>query len=218
MSKKILTVTLFLILLLGVTGCLEDFIEEEKVERTLLKGSPTEEYYIKSQKYFIESNYSEALQYDFKQLEEDLKYFKEQSAEIAVDYNNIGLDYKKLKKYEDALSYYKKALYIDNIVLSKKSIEKATTYYNIASSYASLGDYNTSLIYFKKSLTIDTNKEKRVASYQEIGTIYEQIKAYKLSFFYYKKALEIQKKLYIKEDERILYSKDKLRKLGEKLK
>jgi len=218
MSKKILTVTLFLPLLVGVTGCLESFKEEKKVKRVLLKGSPTEEYYQDSQKYFLDGNYSEALKYDFKQLEEDLKYFQDQSAEIAVDYNNIGLDYKKLKEYGKALEYYKKAMKIDNRVLSAKSIEKATTYYNIASSYASLKDYNNSLAYFEKSLSIDTDKEKILASYQEIATIYEKNKAYALAFTYFKKALNLQEKLYKKEDEAFLRIKSKLQELGQKLK
>jgi len=218
MNKKILTATLFLILFLTLTGCLDTFEEEKKVERVLLKGSPSEENYQQSQKYFLEGNYSEALKYDEKQLEEDLRYFKEQSAEIAVDYNNIGLDYDNLKEYNKALEYYKKAMKIDEIVLPQNSIERATTYYNIASSYASLEEYNLSLDYFHKTLKIDIYEENVVASYQEMGTIYEKTKNYKRSFHYYTKALKLQEKLYPKEDEKIFTTKSKLRELGKHLK
>lgn len=217
MIKRILTVTLLLLGLFGLSGCLESFKEEKKVEKTLLTGRADESNYKKAEIYFKEANHSEALKYEFKQLEEDLLYYREQSAEIALDYNNIGLNYAKLKEYAKALEYYTKSMKIDEIVLSSTSIEKATTYYNVATSYQGLKNYSKALVYYNKALEIDQDKENIIASYQEIGNIHEKTKAYRLSFDFYKKVLELQEKLYNKEDERIFTTKEKLRELGKKL-
>jgi tetratricopeptide (TPR) repeat protein len=218
MIKKILTVAILLFGVFGLSGCLENFQEEKKIEKKLLTGTADESNHKKAETYFQEANYSEALKYDLKQLEEDLLYYREKSAEIALDYNDIGLDYAKLKKYKKALEYYTKAMNIDNVVLTATSIEKATTYYNIATSYQSLKDYPNALLYYNKALEIDQDKENIIASYQEIGMVHEKTKLYRLSFDFYKKALELQEKLYNKDDERIFTTKEKLRELGKLLK
>ena len=200
MRKKILTVTLLLFGMVITSGCLDDFKEKKKVEKKLLTGTPTEEYYEQAQEYFEEGNYTGALQYDFKQLEEDLKYYKEQSAEIALDYNNIALDYDKLKDYNNSVSYYQKVIKIDNIVLDKDNPERATTYYNIASSYESLKLYNNALNFYLKSLKIDKDSESRLLTYYDIAKIYEETGNHKQALPYYQKALALYKKS-IKKDQ-----------------
>ena len=195
MSKKILTVTLLLVGLLGLTGCLEELNSEKKVEKKLLSGKADEGFYKRSQEYFQEANYTGALHYDRKQLEEDLKYYKEESAEIAVDYNNIALDYDKLKEYNNSIIYYRKAIKIDNKVLELKNPEKATTYYNLASSYDSLKLYDNALNYYLKSLGIKQKLKDKLVTYQNIAKIYKRKREDKKALLYYKNAFIVYKKL-----------------------
>jgi len=218
MSKKILTVALLLVGLVATTGCLDDFKDKEKVEHKLLKGTPDEQYYEHAQEYFEEGNYSEALKYDFKQLEEDLKYYTEKSAEIALNYNNIALDYDKLKDYNNSIKYYLKAVKIDNIVLDRDNPERATTYYNLASSYYSLKNYDEALKFYLKSLKIDKEPEDRLITYQDIAKIYEYKKSYKQALHYYQKALILYKKSNREDKITGLHIKESIQKLKMKIK
>lgn len=217
MTKNILTVIILLVIVLGVSGCMDDIKEEKKIEKKLLKGSPDESNYQLSQKYFEEANYKEALKYDLKQLEEDLKYYKEQSAEVSLDYNNIGLDYSKLKEYDNALNYYNKALKIDNIVFDKNSTERATTYYNIGAIYDKLNDYNTSLRFYKKALNIDKDEDNILSSYKDIARVYRTLKNYSFALKYYKQALRLELKLLEKDDEEIFETQQAIAELKKKL-
>ncbi len=194
MSKKILTVTLLMLGMVMVTGCLDELNEKKKVERKLLVGTPTEAYYEKAQEYFEEGNYTGALEFDLKQLEEDLKYYREESAEIALDYNNIALDYDKLKEYNHSISYYHKVIAIDDTVLEPNNPERATTYYNLASSYDDLKKYDNALHFYLKSLMIDQDSESILLTYYDIGKIYEAKKRYKEALLYYKKGLNLYNK------------------------
>ncbi len=194
-NKKIVTLTLLLIGLLAFTGCLDELTTEKKPEKKLLVGKADEQFHKRSQECFTEANYTGALHYDLKQLEEDLKYYKEQSAEIAVDYNDIGLDYDKLKDYNSSVLYYKKAIKIDNLVLKLTNPEKATTYYNLASSYDSLKRYDKALNYYLKSLSIKQKLEYKLITYQDIAKIYKRKKEDKQALLYYKNAFIVYKKL-----------------------
>ena len=200
MSKKILTVVLVLAGLLGLTGCLDEFHSEKKVEKKLLSGKADESFHKRSQEYFEEANYTGALHYELKQLEEDLKYYKEQSAEIAVDYNNIALDYDKLKDYNRSIIYYQKAIKIDNKVLDVNNPEKATTYYNLASSYDTLKLYDKALNYYLKSLSIKPKLKDKLVTYQDIAKIYKLKKEDEKALLYYKNAFIVYRK--IKEKDR----------------
>jgi len=215
MSRKILTVTLFLVVVVATAGCIDESKENKKVERKLLTGTPTESYYEKAQEYFEEGNYTGALEFDTKQLEEDLKYYREVSAEIALDYNNIALDYDKLKDYNKSIETYQKVIKIDNTVLDIDNPERATTYYNIASSYDTLKLYDKALHFYLKSLKIDKDSESLLITYYDIAQIYDKKKSNKEALYYYKKALVLYKKS-IKRDramgENITHSISRLEK------
>ena len=193
MNKKILT--FLLVGLLGFTGCLDELVTEKKPEKKLLVGKADEHFHKLSQGCFNEGNYTGALHYDLKQLQEDLKYYKEQSAEIAVDYNDIGLDYDKLKEYNSSVIYYKKAIKIDNQVLKLTNPEKATTYYNLASSYDSLKLYDKALKYYLKSLRIKQKLEYKLITYQDVAKIYKRKKDDEKALIYYRNAFIVYKKL-----------------------
>jgi len=152
---KFLSRTIFVSSLFFFTACLTDTTETKESTKVLLKGEPSEKFYKLSQKYFEEGEYKKALEYDIKQLNEDLKYYREESLEIALDYNNIGLDYDELKRYTEAIAYYEKAIKIDDITLEENSTERATTYFNLASSQDAIENYDEALKYYLKALAIE---------------------------------------------------------------
>jgi len=205
MTKQILLISIILGVSLSVVGCNENSEKKASLSQPLLKGKSDQSNYEMAQKFFNEGDYKQALAYDMKQLQVDLKYYKEQSAEISLDYNNIGLDYDELEAYNKAVEYYSKAMEIDNIVLDKNSTERATTYYNIASSYDALGENNNSLTYYFKALEIDKMvsgeyHEDVLSSYLDIAKLYDKTEKYTSALTYYKKALKVQEKLYEKDD------------------
>lgn len=198
--KKSLHIKISITLLLLLTGCFNNF-ERDKVEKkNLLKGDANESYHKEADRYYEEGNYSQALKYEFKQLEEDLKYYKDISAEIAVDYNNIGLNYLKLKDYNNSISYYQKAIKIDNIVLDLNNHERVVTYYNIASSFYAKKEINKALNYYIKLLKINPTLKERLDTYQQIGEIYKEKRDYQNSLLYYKNAFIIFRKVKPKDD------------------
>ena len=205
MTKQILLISIMLGTSLGVVGCNENSEQKELISQPLLKGEANQSNYEMAQKFFDEGDYKQALAYDMKQLEVDLKYYKEESVEISLDYNNIGLDYDELKEYNKALEYYGKAMKIDNVVLDRNSTERATTYYNVASSYDALEDNSNALTYYFKALEIDKMvsgeyHEDVLSSYLDIAKIYERTEKYSSALTYYKKALMVQEKIYEADD------------------
>lgn len=183
----ILTILIF-------NGCFDTLNQESKIERELLVGEANESYHKKADKLYKEANYREALKYEFKQLEEDLKYYKDISAEISVDYNNIGLNYYKLQEYNQSIFYYKKAIKIDNIVLDLDNYERGVTYYNIASSYDTIKEYDKALKYYLKSLKIKPKLEDKLITYQDVAKIYHRKKEYNKAMLYYSNAFILYKK------------------------
>ena len=204
------------------TACFDGLEESKGVLKTLLKGEPSEKNYEFSQQYFEEGKYEEALKFDIKQLEEDLKYYKDESAEIALDYNNIGLDYDELKNYKKALEYYIKAMKIDDITLESNSTERSTTYYNAAASFGALKRYDEALNYYFKALKIDNvglghYHDDVLAEYEEIAVIYEKTNKVKLAIEFLEKALELKEHVYGNEDERTYETRLKIKELEKKM-
>ncbi len=193
-------IKLLILTILLFTGCFDTLNKEQKVERKLLVGDANESYHKKADNYYKEANYKEALKYELKQLEEDLKYYRDISAEIAVDNNNIGLNYYKLKEYNQSILYYKKAIKIDNIVLDLDNYERGVTYYNIASAYNKIKEYDKALNYYLKSLKIKPRLEDKLVTYQDVAKIYNRKKEYNKALLYYKNAFIIYKK--VKQQDR----------------
>ena len=108
MNKKILILSLIFTISLAFIGCEEPNKADTETSKELKTGKPSQKNTELAQKFFEEGNYKQALAHDLKQLEEDLNYYKEQSAEISLDYNNIGLDYDEQENYHKALEYIKK--------------------------------------------------------------------------------------------------------------
>ena len=194
---------LLLIFPLLFTACYEE--EPTKPKRVLLKGEPSEENYTLAQKYFENGEYEKALAFHLKQLEEDSKYYADESLEIALNFNNIALDHDALENYEKALTYYVKTMAIDEKILEHNSTERSSTYYNVASAYDALGEHHNAIKYYAKALAIDKVKlgvydEDVLAEYEKLAIAYEKISKFNNSLRYWKKALSYKEHEYGKYD------------------
>jgi len=202
-QKTLIFVLLLFTLLL--TACYDNQKEPLKPKKVLLDGTASEENYNLAQKHFSEGEYDKALEFHLKQLEEDLKYYEDLSLEIALDYNNIGLDYDVLKNYEKALEYYLKTMKIDEIILDKNSTERSTTYYNLASSYSALDKYTNAIKYYLKALAIDKSilgayHENLLAEYEGLAMAYENKSKLNSALRYWRKSLDYKEHQYGKYD------------------
>lgn len=200
--------------------------EEQKASKTLtqtpLEANASEENYHLAQKHFNEGEYEKALAFDLKQLEEDLKYYEAMSLEIALDYNNIGLDYDELKKPKKALEYYLKTMKIDNIRLEENSTERSSTYFNIATTYNNLGEYAKAIDYYLKALKIDEKSLGKehpevLAEYESLAIVYGNFLKPNLSLKYWKKSLGYKEKKYGKYSLESNETREEVSKLEERL-
>lgn len=203
---RFISLVLMLMFLLFFIGCYEEKTTV-KVSKVLLQGKSDESNYNLAEKHFSEGNYDQALVFYFKQLEEDLKYHHDDSLEIAVNYNDIGLAYDELKNYTKALEYYQKTMKIDELRLEVNSTERATTYFNIASVYDALKNYPEAIGYYEKALEIDetvleSNDENMLTYYEALAEAYGNASKPTLSLLYLKKALDFKEQYYAKDDPR----------------
>jgi preprotein translocase subunit SecA/nephrocystin-3 len=194
-KTQITFISILLFFTLFLTACNGENKEPLKPKKVLLEGNSSEENYNLAQKHFKNGEYEKALEFDLKQLTEDLKYYEEISLEIALDYNNIGLDYDELKNHEKALEYYLKTMKIDEITLETNSTERSTTYYNMASSYDALEEYDKAVNYYIKALKIDKVRlgkyhEDILAEYENLAIVYEKNSKLNSSLRYWKKTLD----------------------------
>ena len=213
-----LIITLFTLGMLGFSGCVDAFKKEEKITKVLLAGKANEMYHKLSEEYFIEGNYTGALENDLKQLKEDLKYYPDVSAEIAVDYNNIGLDHAKLKEYQKALEFYTKVRQIDEVVFDRRDSKKATTVYNMASAYEGLNDNLNALKFYQQSLALDVNKEQILLTHEDIARVYEKQNNLNQALSSYKASLALRHKLHDKKALETLRLEETIALLSQKLK
>lgn len=220
---KRLTPIIILIALSSFWGCFDNKGEVKETKTVLLKGEPSEKHSLLAQKYFEEGEFQKSLEEDKKQLVEDLKYYKEQSPEIALDYNNIGLDYDELKEYANAIEYYKKAMKIDEKTLEENSTERSTTYYNFASSNDALGNYDKALEYYLKALNIDKVglgefSRDVLGEHEDIAKLYEKMGKIALAIEEYQNIIDIIAHGSNPENERSKRVKARLEALKKRLK
>ena len=202
MYQKLLPLTPLLIVIGCFIGCGDLNSASSTQPLKLRTGTPSEENHQKAEASFYDFNFTDALAYDKAQLTEDLTYFREESAEIALDYNNIALDYAKLKEFNLSLEFYQKAMLIDTKVLDLNNTERLTTFYNIASTYESLKVYKQAEAYYLKSLEGSKNKEQIFMSFQDIARVYTKEKKYEDAILYYQKALNMELNLNRKDNSR----------------
>ena len=118
------------------------------------------------------------------------------SIDIAISYNYIGMVYYAKSNYDKALEYYNKALTIQKAKLGEQHTDVATSYNNIGMLYQANNDYDKALEYLNKALAIQKAKlgEEHTdvaTSYNNIGWVYYYKEDYDKALEYYDKALSI---------------------------
>ena len=118
------------------------------------------------------------------------------SIDIAISYNYIGMVYYAKSNYDKALEYYNKALTIQKAKLGEQHTDVARSYNNIGSVYQANNDYDKALEFFNKALAIQKAKlgEQHTdvaTSYNSIGLVYYYKEDYDKALEYYDKALSI---------------------------
>ena len=163
-------------------------IEKEKFSKVL------DEYCDYLYKY---AKYEEAMPIVQEKLELDRKVFGERTAEVAINYNNIGAVYSHQGNYSAALEYYGKNLDILLEIFGERHPDVATSYNNIGYVYSCQGNYSAALEHYGKALDIRLEifgeRHHDVAiSYNNIGAVYDSQGNYSAALEYYSKALDIR--------------------------
>ena len=126
------------------------------------------------------------------------------SVDIVISYNYIGMVYSKKNDYDKTLDLYNKVLTICKAKLGEEHTNVAVSYNNIGSVHHAKSDYDKALDYYTKALTIQKAKlgeeHTDVAlSYNNIGSIYYEKDEYDKTLEYHNKALTIRRAIFGEE-------------------
>lgn len=178
----------------------EKLIEKEP---TLDKGLLAEVYSDLAWFYYeIESNYVKAQSIFTKGLELKMELYGEESIEIAIAYNIIGLAFNTVKKdNQKAKEYYNKSIAIFLKVCQGENHEElARPYHNLAFLYEENNEYELAEYYHMKSLEIrrrlSGEEHKETAwNYNSIAHFYRDRKDYVKAEEYYEKSMALRMKI-----------------------
>ena len=145
------------------------------------------------------AHYETALKYYQEALEIRKTIFKMDNPDLAVSYNDIGIEYGHLGMYEKALEYHQKSLKIKLRVFGEEHLETAITYNNIGVLYISSGNYGKALKYCLNAYEIEKNilgaEHIGIAtSTHNLGRIYYYNDDYDKALQHYFNALKLMEK------------------------
>ncbi len=147
--------------------------------------------------YFFKSDWKKALDTYFLSLEIKLKYYGENSIQVAKGYNNIGIVYREMGQLNKAIDYYDKSLAIKRRLLGPKHRSIAMTYNNMSSLYKDLEDYQSAVDILEKALKIELETFGKENHYvlEKYGALcgnYTALKNYEKAHFYNEKLLALR--------------------------
>ncbi|WP_213156072.1 tetratricopeptide repeat protein [Neochlamydia sp. AcF65] len=142
-----------------------------------------------------------AAEYSKKALDIDLKFFRENHPDVAIDYNNLSQVYQEQGKLEKAAKHTKKALDIDLKLFGENHPTVARELNNLGIIYQEQGNIKEAIEYSEKALNISLklfgeNHHMVTTHYNNLGTIYHRQRDLEKAIEYSKKALIIDLKLY----------------------
>jgi len=120
----------------------------------------------------------------------------EDEKNIALLYNNLGIDYYRLYDYNKTMEYYQKSL--DKRIQIADSLGIADSYNNIAMVYDEQKQYDKALEYYKKALLIfdkTGNKSGIADTYNNIAGTFYHIENFGKVLEYALKSLKIREEL-----------------------
>ena len=143
------------------------------------------------------ADYPKAMSVYKKALHHARKQSGEESQDVALCYNNIGLVYDEQGDYSSALEYHQKVLSMQQDFFGEQHPNVASSYNNIGQFYYNNGNYRKAMEYYEKSLkiklTVLGEQHPDVAvSYINIAAIYDLQKNYKKALYYVQKSLSIR--------------------------
>ncbi len=104
--------------------------------------------------YYINNDYDLAIKYQTEALDLKLKFFGENSLEVADSYEIIGNSFINKLEHNNAMQFQKKTLKIRENRLGKFNKSVGMSYFNIALIHYRKEEYKKALSYIEKSLTI----------------------------------------------------------------
>lgn len=142
-------------------------------------------------------NYSQALIYYEKVLENAQNLLPSDHSSLATIYNNIAATHQSTGDYSKSLLYFEKALEINQKVLPSNHLSLANLYNNIGDLYNSMGEYTKALSYYDRTLEIQrkslpSGHPSLAITYNNIGLVHRSIGNYSIALFSYKKTLDIE--------------------------
>ncbi|MFT5749775.1 MAG: signal transduction histidine kinase [Ancylomarina sp.] len=133
-----------------------------------------------------------------------LKSSKNNSAEIAIIYNNLGTAYEEKKEYQKSLDYYLKALEINKKSQNKRRTNLGKDYHNLGSVHYSLANYDLAIEYLEKSLDIAKNRKSKidyVYNYEFLAKVYTKLKQFDKANIFLSDAITLAKEIKMKDKE-----------------
>lgn len=98
------------------------------------------------------ANHTKEIEWKQKALAIALKEKGEDSPQVAIGRNNLGLAWKSLGEYQKAIGYYEQALASDLKTYGEGHPQVATYRNNLGSAWQSLGEYQKAIGYFEQAL------------------------------------------------------------------
>lgn len=158
-------------------------------------------------------NYSEALRYAYKALENNKKNLNDEV--ILNIYNDIGLLHFLKGDFKNALLIFKKCLFKNIKIHGIYSSNTATSLHNIGTSKQIEGLYKKALLYYKKALKIrikllGEEHLDTADSFNNIASINTKFLNAKESIINYKKTYKIRQSILGDKDPRTLHAKENI--------
>jgi len=145
----------------------QDFVE---------KVSQADYYFTEGYKYFLQDDYSKAIEYYQKVIQ-----IKPNNPDV---YSNLGVSYSALGQYQQAIEYYQKAIQINSNYVN--------AYNNLSVVYCTLGQFQQAIEYGQKALHLDPDY---ALAYNNLGNAYNELGQYQQAIEYIKKAIELDPNL-----------------------
>ncbi|MBN2745473.1 MAG: tetratricopeptide repeat protein, partial [Bacteroidales bacterium] len=143
--------------------------------------------------WFYEGKIAKSNEQYFKILEEGKSFLPPDK--IAVVYNNLGLNYKRVANYEKSTYYYKKALVIDDSLGLYE--EMITDYANLGNSFYQWKRFDAALNAFNETLKIaDSQKleSKKTNIYNDLSGVYRALNQFDTSIYLLELSLSLAEK------------------------
>ncbi len=158
--------------------------------------------------YFNEQgDYTKAIGFHQKALQNYLESDKECKDDIAICYNNLGGCYCNLGDYAQALPHFQKTLHSWLQSLSPNHPHLIYAYNNIASCYYFKEEFETAIPYFQKSLKVveenfGINHGLIAVISINVGNCYNKLWQFKKALQYYHQTTEVHKNLYAENQKK----------------